>query len=802
MPQPVPLSDGTVVFAPDDATPEALNSYKMGGEAQIARTYMQKAAETGAPFIPPKYQADGTTAPGDTVYSATGAYPNSAYGRAMATLDHAGGDAVNQITRADPMGGGTLGSLTRIGTNVLPAALAPTVDPALAGLNIAKSRLGGTQDPVSAALGRPGLIQPGQAPTAEQEAYRSPVQKGLAYLLGPGDTSEGGVLSGLRRYATTPQGEADTGRIPLVGEQLRSDIGAPELGPDASTAQRIGEATLTALGARGLSRVLPGASAAAPAAAGAAAAGAVPSATSSASAIRDLGSAALRDLVYSTTGTVAGDWAQRNFGDVGGYLAGLAAGGAVPWGHVVPYTLGKVAARPETEGGLPQSAPAVFQAGRQEGFMPSFKAMARPAWQRFAEFFGALPFGAGAPIARMDEDTARNILRVRNQAAADVAGGPGAIPPLGATAEDIGGSMIEGARAAVPAVQAQRAAPFAPIEQAVGQRSFDVAPAITNLNQRLSQSPLTEPTENALRGYANLLTQKAPGAPGSQVQGPPSAPGAIDVPWSVGKDWLTNTSNLLGPGPLEAAKGRAETGAIQQDVLSAMANRAEQEQPGLGAAFRNARQQYAEIGRNVLDPLYKVTGEPVKGGAFGPAGAQQAYNYLLSNLNSPENIEPFARYSPNWGVTSGRYLSTLGGQGELFRPEHLAKGWTAIGPEVQSQMTGGAQFPGTPGMSQSRFQNAAIVGQGSAVPIARGGLRQSAATGVGIAEMLGKLGKGILGGTYVPARMISNVVASPITRRSMAGENLAPELAQGVYSNLPRIAALEEARRMQFGAQP
>lgn len=843
MAQPVQLSDGSVAFVDDNQTPEQVSQFKQGVENEIAQDYMKKAADPtqGGLYVPTK--PDGT--PGDTIYTPTNSYPNTTYGHGAAATDRVFGD-------------GTAATAARISSQAGSFLASRWLDPGLAAVGALKAQLGpDARGPLPALLGQP---PPGTS--------LNPLQKGVGWVLGPGDPAENaqpGVFSGLRRYATTPEAQ-DTEPVPLFSQVAREDLGATgtDMPADASFQRRVAEA----VGAAGLSRAgqagiealtsylrgaapatgagaataagTAGAAASPAAAAGAAAAqGAAPAVQSALApvvnavravatnpAVRNVGS----DALWSTLGTGASDVAGRlGAGPVASYLASLVFGGAVPGRRLVAAGLGPFTAkRPDIagEGGAADiNEQYQAQRGPNDPEYPSFKTLANPPWQRVATWLGNVPF-FGNPLSAAHEATVRFVQNLVRRGAGDIAAqGGGTLPPQGSiTPESIGQLGTLGAREAIPRVRQYMSDLYAPINEAGQDQSFNVAPVAAGVAARLRQNPTTPALTSAIYGHLGQLTEAAPGhgtqaptspaPPGTMnvpASGPPTAPGAIDVPMSVGREWLSNTSRMLGPtGPLRSNDMPVLN--MKNDAIDAMADRLNQITPGLGDTLRGVRSNYADMRKTVLDPLYELGGKPTDTGEFTPVPEQSAYNFINRNRMSPTMLEPMSRwFSPQyWGNMMGQYLSRAGYQpsGD-FRADKVEEALGKIGPQVQTQMTGGnaGVAQGQPGglpEAYRRLQAAANIGTATSTPISRHGMAASASTGAGTAAAIGAASHyltplfGWAGAIPASVYGASRFLESRPMKQAMTGQPLAPEITNAIYGALPRVGAIQANTERQL----
>jgi hypothetical protein len=784
MAQQVSLSDGSAVFVPDGTPQPEIDATKDAYENQIAAPYMQKAAAQNAPFTPNKI---GTDQPGDMIYSGSARYPNTAFGQAAAWADHHGTGALSRV--ADPMSGGIAGAAGRAATTGASLAVSPILDPALQGLNLAKQGWLGTHD----ILGRP-----------------IPVEK------------------------------QDREPIPTVGQVMGQDLGLPPASQTIPTGQRILEGVGGLMTGRGLTSALPagrssqallsGGAAGAGAGAAGTAAGAPAAVAGWGQAARDLTTQTARDLALTTTGTLASDVAGRMLGPTGSYLAGLVASGSLPIRAGASAFFGPRSAH--------ENAPAIMGAGQGYGaaptpeipnppnvtpgatpgtydFSPSFRALANPRAQRFSNWLESMPW-AGGPLARSNEATAQFVQNQRGTAAEQLAGGP--MPPGGATPESIGSQLIQGAREAVPVQQARRSALYDPINAAMTGQDVNFAPvqSAVNVMTALNRMPVSQ--TDAIRALVSDITSTAPGGANyDPARGPvpPLPQPTMDVPWTAGKEWLSGINRALGTGPLTSADAKTRVADIKRATVQAMQNAAEAQSPGLGQQYRAAQQGYADIGRNVLNPLYRLSGQPGAPGQFGNVGEGSAYNWLRGNLQSPSNIEPIATNLPPdyWNQARGQLISTLGNTpGGGFRPDIFARDWGRIGPQVQQQLT---QGPGGMTDAYRRLQSAATIGRNFNVPPSASGLVSAIGTGAAAKTGLDVAGQvaasplprdtwyhGLVSRMVGPAAGalgVTRLMESPEMKGIMAGQARTPFIAQSVYQKMPRFAAMQEERQPMPG---
>ena len=165
-----------------------------------------------------------------------------------------------------------------------------------------------------------------------------------------------------------------------------------------------------------------------------------------------------------------------------------------------------------------------------------------------------------------------------------------------------------------------------------------------------------------------------------------------------------------------------------------------------------------------------------------------AYDFLKSNLTSPSTLEPFAdpTITPNdyWRRVSGGLSSRqLGDTPEgTFRPDTLAKQWSQISPEVQTQLfqaPNGGTYSGL-----SDMNDAATMGRETVVPVERAGLTNTAGSMLAVKTMLDVLkAAGGLAGSAVGGRLISKGLESQPSIDALSG-NITP-LTDALYNGLP-----------------
>lgn len=655
------------------------------------------AVRQGEDAIAQTYQqhAADTGAPvtaGDKIYSATRAYPNSYLGGAMAWLDHnAGGNWMNR--------------------------------------KIA--------DPLNAATGDAG-------PTA--------MRMGTNALAGSYDLGAS-VYDVGKHYVAPSLGTAYD--APLVGQTIRSQIGAPELPAGASFLRRVLEGGASGAMGGGLASALSPSSYA-------------------------------KNIAGATVGTAGSEVGGQVGGEMGSLLGSLAGG--------VPY--GKFAAKGVAPLVAHENAPAIYQAGQELGFVPSYRTLANTTGQRFGQAVGSLPI-VGAPLEAANEATRSAIMQARDTAAGQISGTP--LPPGGASPETIGSELVPGTQQAITNIKARQAAQWEPIHQAMEGQTVDVAPVVAATNRMLDANRTTPGNQGAVSSVASELASMAPGGANySAARGPvpPLPQPTMEVPWSAVKDFRSGLKYQLGTGDLRVPDNLI---ADVKDATTAAMQRAAQG-AGVGNQFDVASRNYAEM-RPTLKTLQGVGGTPLgtTGDFQGAKPEGTAFTSVLGrNLQNPSAIEPFVNNMPSdyWRRAAGQFVSTLGNskQGD-FRPEHFYDQWKGISAPVQTQLVQSAS--GRPLDALHQLNNAATVAQNFSTPTSRHGLMSSlgagAATGavLGHAGMLGSTLLGGVGGALAPAAAaygIARGLEAPTMKRAMASQPLG--IANSIYSAMPRLGAI------------
>lgn len=490
---------------------------------------------------------------------------------------------------------------------------------------------------------------------------------------------------------------------------------------------------------------------------------------------------AAKSLMLGTTGTVGSTIGQDVGGETGGLIGSIIGGGWPVGGNMAAKGVAAAAAHPD--------APAIYEAaqrlGAQQGnpnFQPSFTSLAGPKGQAAAKWLEAKAI-VGAPISNANAATEEMLLNARDRAAQQIAG-PGGIPSEGATKATIGQELISGAQQAEQNVNTGQSAAQNAMDFHMYNQPVDVAPVISNTQLQLALNPTIQPWHDAIMNELDTLQKSATIDPNT---------GAMNVPWSVAKDWRTALFYQLDKPTQRKLDFYA--GNMRGQMTNAMRNTAAQQ--GLAQQFDLNNAAYTASRKDL--GTYEDVGQMKEG---------QAANIIPQNIQSPSALEPYTQNPSfpiaNWNRAAGQYISTLGQRGgpkEPFRPEHMAQDWGAIDPQVQSQLTQGPG--GAPLQAWQDMNDAAKVGSNVVTPVARHGLTRAISTGTqmeilpamagaALEHMASGGGEGhaaIAAALGVPAltyMMARGLESSPV-KRAMGGQST--PLAESVFSTIPGIGA-------------
>ena len=476
-----------------------------------------------------------------------------------------------------------------------------------------------------------------------------------------------------------------------------------------------------------------------------------------------------------------------------------------------------IGASPESGASLARklSAPAfrgkttkeVSDAANRQGIQPTAGAVSNNMGRLVDKVIASTPL-VGTPVRTAQERFNEAIRQRQLGVAEDVFGQP---LPGDIGKEDIGTSLIAGARQGAANItqrasdeQNQLKADIGP-NTPVNARGVYRGPAGYEA-QRLQMDPNTYP---AYAARLDNLRQAAVEAQHPFFKSFWGSLAAGEVPYARFQELRSNIGASL-QGYSGLSKGQqdqlyeAMTGAMRD---AAFQRGGQQLADQFDAANANYKALIGAGGRR--EALEAVGGKPQSGGwgqfagpggqagttagadFTGGKGAGEAYNWLNSNLRSPERIAPFADPSivPNdfWREVVGQWLATRGQTDEgTYRPDLMAKQWsgpqTGVGGDVREQLMTGPS--GQPTASVPDMNDVATLGRNAVVPINRSGLTDTASSVFAWKYLLDQL-KNVGGGAGMlfGGRQLANAWANPEWANEIRGQGT--PLVDSLYSGIP-----------------
>jgi len=537
----------------------------------------------------------------------------------------------------------------------------------------------------------------------------------------------------------TPLGTAYD--APSLSSAIRSEVGVPELSPDAPFYQRAGETALSAWLSPGVGS--------------------------------DMTANAAQSLWGGALGTGFGDLSKYfGGGEMAQFIASLVGAGTTsPASKVFAKATApgvrspeaeKVwtqsqAARPTTPGGNFRGLSGPHPSGVDYSqFTPSSTSLMNPTGQRIAASLGSLPY-SGKPIEQAQTQTADFIKAGRDAAAENLAGPGGGLPPGGASPASIGAVLTKGAQEAILALQNRQNANWAQMHGIMG-----VSPG----SPGGSEVPLPDTVTAGINAVANQARGEGPTAatnakigeitdvtPGighnSSRFGPnPVLPALPSMPWTRTQDWVADLRRSLNQNTPVLPGDIADT--LKKIANAERERAAEAAAPGVGGAlFRNVNESYA---KSMLDQaqLERFAGEPLgtsgaPGTKFtGTPGEATAAGRVTNNLQSPNSPEISAITHPDFPQharlnAAGQIVSTFGdtgGPGNVsggFRPERFVNDYRGSQPGVEALTLSGGQ--GAPAALNTLDQMADVASNYS-TPTSRYGVVKSFGTAAAVAKMM------------------------------------------------------------------
>ena len=532
---------------------------------------------------------------------------------------------------------------------------------------------------------------------------------------------------------------------------LRDVTGTPSLSPNASELQKIVEATGSAM--------------------------ANPN-------------AALGPTFARVTGAETGQQISEHLGggEVGGFFGSLLGAS--------PETGGSAAAQIYNKMFAGGQAPGVAAAGERTDVQPSAGMLMNPTGRRIVKGLGSFPI-LGGPIQDAQARVNNSLLDLRNNIATGLYGSD--LPEVSKTS--IGQDLITGARQGAANVSTDASNQMSNLRADIGpNQPTDVRAVYRDPNVGYPAQANMDPASfQPLAARLDNLRTMAIQAQMPQFQATSGPMPAGSAPF---QRVASARSNLGAEIPGSAGLDKGTQSQLYARMTDEMRAAAVAKDPSLGPMFDQINEKYKNVfGQGgQLDQLQTVGGKPVGGygdmaspntvqGAEFTGGKDEgaAYNWLKSNLTSPSTLEPFAdpTITPNdyWRRVSGGLVSQLGDTSEgTFRPDTLAKQWSQISPEVQTQLfqaPNGGTYSGLGGMS-----DAATLGRETVVPVERAGLTNTAGSMLAVKTMLDVLkAAGGLAGSAVGGRLISKGLESQPSIDALSG-NITP-LTDALYNGLP-----------------
>jgi hypothetical protein len=548
-------------------------------------------------------------------------------------------------------------------------------------------------------------------------------------------------------------------------ELLRTVTGAPDLPANASPAQRVAESTL---------------------------------------ALMTNPQNALATTAARVGGSYLGGQAGNLVGGEPGQFIGSIAGGS-------PEGLGNIALRGAQPvlGGT--QGPEVIAAGERQGIQPTAGAVANPVGRLFEKAVGAIPV-VGGPVKAAQERYSSEIQAVLNDVANRVyTDQPGVKLPSTITKASIGADVLSGARQGQIDITQREGDKFGKTMDAIGpNQPTDLRSVYRPMSQlQFSTDPDTyAPLGARLANLVNMSVQAQ--QPQFQAVSGPMPPGS--VPFSRAAGARSNLgATLPNVGDLSVGLQKDLYGRLTDTMRAAAAAK----DPSLGVAFDIANENYNKMVAT-RKALEAVGGQPSGGyGQFNPGdnaesanftggkqGEGQAYNWLVSNLNSPSKLAPFADPTvvPNsyWRSVAGQLIGQLGQTPEgTFRPDWMARDWngpkTGIDPEVQTQLFSGPGGQATGGIST--MNDLATLGRNAVVPIDRAGLTNTAGAVLGVKWLLDAMKAGAgTAAAAVGGRALASGMENPAFVNAMGGKftPLVDALYKGVPAATQNVAQFQD----------
>jgi hypothetical protein len=531
---------------------------------------------------------------------------------------------------------------------------------------------------------------------------------------------------------------APGGRLGMPTQVLRAAAGIPEMGPNASIAQQLGEAAIP---------ILAGSAPAAASAGKAAAKGFMPTAEAVVTSLA-------KNAVLAPAASVAGGaLGQKLGGEPGAFVGGLAAPLAAT--AILPQAAARLSAMvhkgiwqaPETPYGEQVQIPGakeVTSAADELGIQPRFGMLATLGGKKMEGAIGSLGFTPASRAMEQDrpmfEDQAAKLLEARRAL-------PDATPETlglivaahGARNSQISRGVLPNQATSIPAVEQYMA------NRMGGDFPVDVtntANALADMYHGGTMQQITPSMRAAIADRYNQLTTPATGIgdAGDGIASHITPDGRIFAPWSLVRGWRSGlgqqTQKAIG---MQGPQLDQTYGAITGDMKAAAAGR------GLSPAEFDAAMAIER----------------------GEKGAQ----VLKEQLLDPTLLNRKATYAADFGAR----MQKLYEDPDVFKK--------TMGGRYESQEAPMPNEPGGMGAGDIRRQayNLGVLGRSSYMPPEQTGQMQALWRGAkqlvlpGIGGLLGSLSGNPTAGTAIGGianYLRSGLMESPVTRDIMMGRDV------------------------------
>lgn len=465
-----------------------------------------------------------------------------------------------------------------------------------------------------------------------------------------------------------------------------------------------------------------------------------------------------------------------------------------------------------------RNSPEIAQSAENINVTPAFSTLAGPTGMRFSKALASLPF-VGLHTANANNRVVDQLLEARNRAAEEIAGHP-ITPQPGHTGTDrnfIGQNLIEGARTAARTIRQNLNSEQDAFAQQMGNTGVSIAPILRDMHAYINdpRNGVTPEIRQALTEHLRSLVDMTQGGPGYQRGW--NMQSGDTVPWAALRNWRSQVLQVLRrPAPGQASPTEHTLSALDDSVTNTMQQSADLVSPGLGNAFRTMNSNYAFQKNYVLPELERVGGVAITDphtGATNYAGglqpgqaAMEFYSPTKKQGGGQGSFIDIASSNPafprqNWSSAAGGFVSTLGEQDGVFRPEWAARDWNNLSDDMKNAIAAGPG--GQPLRSRQDLEDIATVAANTAVPVARHGLTEQAGAFGGLMALTEMASKYLTEHAHIPE--IAAGAATPVAL-SYALDNpwfraaMSQRGGTGFGGPLTQAATTSDVRHLDKGA--